>query len=72
MRSQKIAHMVKFSILASKRLSKSFHKLDGYDTWESIAFEQNEVEEIVAAAVRRMNPESPPLTITITPIEPLK
>lgn len=61
--------MVKVRILASKRLTKSFKKLEGMETWESIPFEQAEAIEIVAGAVRRMKSESEPLTITVTPIE---
>jgi hypothetical protein len=64
--------MVKVRILASKRLTKSFNKLEGLNTWESIPFEQDEAVEIVAGAVRRLSPDAEPLTITITPIEKIK
>ena len=64
--------MVKCRILSSKRLSKSFTKLEDLNTWESIPFELDEAEEIVAAAVRKITANSEPLTITITPIERLK
>lgn len=64
--------MVKVRILASKRLTKSFKKLEDYETWESIPFEQSEAVEIVAGAVRRMSAESEPLTITISPIEKIR
>ena len=61
--------MVRCRILSSKRLTKSFQKLEGFNTWESIVFDMSEAQEVVAAALRKMTAHSDPLTITITPIE---
>jgi len=61
--------MVKCRILCSKRLSKSFKKIESLDTWESIVFEIDEAQEIVTAALRKLTEHSEPLTITITTIE---
>ncbi len=64
--------MVRVNILSSKRLSRSFKKVDGMDVWESMAFELDEALEIIDAAIRRLTEDSEPLTITIAPIERLK
>lgn len=61
--------MVKCRILSSKRLTKSFKKLENTNTWESIVFDMKEAQEVISAALRKLTENSEPLTITITMIE---
>lgn len=64
--------MVKVRILASKRLTKSFKKVDNLNVWESILFDMDEAQVMVAAALSKITAHSEPLTITITPVEPIQ
>jgi hypothetical protein len=61
--------MEKCRILSSKRLTKSFTKVDDLNIWESIVFDTSEAQTIIAAALRKLTDKSEPLTITITPVE---
>ena len=53
-------------ILSSKRLTRAFYKVEDCNTWESMTFEKERAIEILVAAIKKMTPNSNPLTITIT------
>ncbi len=54
------------TILASKRLTKSFTQNEARDIWQSIGLTIDEAQRVVATAFRKMNKDSEPLTITVT------
>lgn len=53
-------------VLASKRLTKSFTRIDSDDIWVSMSLTENEANNIIANAIKKMSNSSDPLTITIT------
>ncbi len=57
---------IKVSILSSKKLTPSFHKIQDSNAWQSITLSLEEAESVVSNAVKKLTPNSEPLTITIT------
>lgn len=54
------------SILSSKRLTKSFKRVGNHRAWESIGLTEFEAHKIIKGAIKKMNKNSDPLTITVT------
>lgn len=55
-----------YEILASKRLTKSFTRINDLDVWCSMSLSYEQAKEIVNNALLKLGPDSEPLTITIT------
>lgn len=53
-------------ILSSKRLTKSFHQIEGHEIWQSISLTLEEAKGVIVNALSKISNDSEPLTITIS------
>lgn len=59
-------HSNNYEILASKRLTKSFTRINDLDIWGSMSLSYEQTKEILNNVLSKLGPDSEPLTITIT------
>lgn len=61
-----MAQIRNITILASKRLTQSFQKVPYRNTWQSLSLTKEEAQRTLRVALRKMDKNSKPLTITVT------